>query len=56
MKIELTLSELSEILGGEKKEKGFACDGCKYDPCGALDEPCKSCARNHADYYERGDE
>lgn len=57
MKVELTLTELFAILGGEKREKVFACDGCKhYDPCSALEEPCKSCARNHGDYYERCDE
>lgn len=60
MKIELTLAELSAILDREKKEKGLysinACGGCKYEPCGALEEPCKSCARNCIDYYERENE
>lgn len=56
MKIELTLSELCEVMERKNAKAALAfsgCEKCKYYDRSASEYPCKNCARNHGDYFVR---
>lgn len=53
MKIELTLSELCEVMERKNAKAFSGCEKCKYYECSASEYPCKNCARNHGDYFVR---
>lgn len=58
MKIELTLSELCEVMERKNAKAALAfsgCEKCKYYECSASEYPCKNCARNYGDYFEKGE-